>query len=748
MFKQVVYLLTFCFFLISCQKDESLVHQPQDIINEPVAFNPGGLNENNILNHLQSTAGYFDIDSSVNEIRWDLAEALDVENYEQTVAYLPVIAISNQTVVDLVKVIVTGSNLELFLFSNSFSNNDVIETFTHFQKKMVDPTRRIFKAYNVSDTGVSSRGIYDCYVHVVITLEIYIVTLPDGSVAEKYVYNPTAEIICNSVFTNIEIVPVEDLSGSSCCTGGGGGGDGDPMDIHSSFSACTDSLGIDFGSNTAIASVWHSMCGCEGMALQLISQGILDEMSNIYGDNLDGNNCAFRCSKIYEYISLSSMIEEIKVPCSEDSPTLGDIISEIYSQKTDCTDISLNDATEYMDSTYDDYIFLNSLYDGIYENNVITSTSLANTFNSPGNQTASIHELGGFIGSEMDCNSDDIYKYVPAHIMCLAIDGNPYINCPSFRPTICSIFSEHEISSEEEFISVLNSLEMSPDVSELKDCIKTHILELIEDNPNILIDGCFQNGSIPDISDLASFIPSQEILDIIEDRGEGNWDLQTITDAKGATLNADYFWLEFQTLPTINGIQQSAEETFNYIQQNFQSFDDGCIPGTFNFTSLSIDEPNWLSSNPMGTMFDITIPTNDGTVITSQYDNSPNQCFCWTFTTVFTPDNEGNHPVSGNRQFGLFQESNGNWTFYTRGVDRVTANVLSGLFDAVGFFGADLLWNCIFNNVYDFLDDNSANPLEAKSENYRPKWEIVEDQILDLPLNDLLECIHSETVIR
>lgn len=221
-------------------------------------------------------------------------------------------------------------------------------------------------------------------------------------------------------------------------------------------------------------------------------------------------------------------------------------------------------------------------------------------------------------------------------------------------------------------------------------------------------------------------------------------------------LNVDYFDVTIEHFP--NGMD--GEQFFNFIHQNFGMFDDGCN-SEFNFLD-PMDQESWSSGSPEGTIFSIGIPGNNGSVITSQYDNSPNSCFCWTFTTIFDDEN-GSHPVSGNRQFGLVQNEDGTWSFYIRGVDRTSSSFLinslnpadnsqvlsTELESAIGFNMADLLWNCIIQNIFNYVNDplNGGVATDMSSENIRP--DLREDvdlrnRLLNLDVSDVLECIISK----
>lgn len=85
----------------------------------------------------------------------------------------------------------------------------------------------------------------------------------------------------------------------------------------------------------------------------------------------------------------------------------------------------------------------------------------------------------------------------------------------------------------------------------------------------------------------------------------------------------------------------------------------------------------------------------------------------WYFTTLTTPfldgdDYDGTHPVSGNRAFGIKQNSDGSYTIFTRGVDRVRYRVaeITGniLFDDA-FENADVLWTTFQENLVEFIED-------------------------------------------
>lgn len=83
--------------------------------------------------------------------------------------------------------------------------------------------------------------------------------------------------------------------------------------------------------------------------------------------------------------------------------------------------------------------------------------------------------------------------------------------------------------------------------------------------------------------------------------------------------------------------------------------------------------------------------------------------------------------VSGNRDFGFTKNSNGSYTFFTKGVDRLTSLDLTIVQNATGipFSKADALWTSFQKGVADFVNKNGGNAGASKQEIYRPNWDQV-----------------------
>jgi hypothetical protein len=81
----------------------------------------------------------------------------------------------------------------------------------------------------------------------------------------------------------------------------------------------------------------------------------------------------------------------------------------------------------------------------------------------------------------------------------------------------------------------------------------------------------------------------------------------------------------------------------------------------------------------------------------------------FTFSTITSPL-DYNHPVSGNREFGIFENPNGDgYTFYIMGVDR-QSDWMFALANTFGnsFAKADELWSSIQKNMTNFLNNQGG----------------------------------------
>ncbi|MGB5944417.1 MAG: hypothetical protein WBG71_16145 [Leeuwenhoekiella sp.] len=273
------------------------------------------------------------------------------------------------------------------------------------------------------------------------------------------------------------------------------------------------------------------------------------------------------------------------------------------------------------------------------------------------------------------------------------------------------------------------------------------INQLLEDNPYLLLDiDCDQ---LPNWVALAQHTPPQSVLDKIEQIDEdnitlfGDFDVQYIDDAEGAVVNMDYFPVVIDRLPTnpITGQRFTADGFLEYIRLNINDFVDTDFSSFSpeNEVDTGYDESAiWFSSYPLGAILHIEIPFNDGSVVCSEIENDN-----WIFSTIEAPWDFA-HPVSGNRQIGYEINTDGSYTFFSRGVDRFESQmdyeVADYMFIGQPLNGADSLWISFQQKLQAFcnkpLNDGVANA-SPRSIN-RPNWEDVMNVLKgNRPVSDL-----------
>lgn len=205
----------------------------------------------------------------------------------------------------------------------------------------------------------------------------------------------------------------------------------------------------------------------------------------------------------------------------------------------------------------------------------------------------------------------------------------------------------------------------------------------------------------------------------------GGFDL-SLANARGPVANMDDFSVNIENLPP----GMSAMDLFQEFRKNINSFVDQNIS---TFVPYSSDDVNtWLSNNPLGSMFSIQfydpifgVNIDDGSVITSEYSGGT-----WIFSTAWTPK-DGQHPVSGNREFGFSTNSDGSFTFFTRGVDRITTqfNATAQYFTNSVFGGADKLWSSFQTKLANYVNQNGGQASIVPPIKHRVDWDLVKSYL-------------------
>ena len=264
--------------------------------------------------------------------------------------------------------------------------------------------------------------------------------------------------------------------------------------------------------------------------------------------------------------------------------------------------------------------------------------------------------------------------------------------------------------------------------------IVAQLNEELEENPFLLLDiDCnqIQNWQI-----LAQHTAPQSVQDKIDNLPSSffnDFEIQSLEDANGTVVNLDYFPVNVTTLPKnpSTGIQFSAQEFLEYFRLNINFFvqNSGTTfsPYCQNINpSICQQETNlWNSSNPLGAIIYLDIPGDDGVVVCSEYTSS-----YWYFMTMNAPY-AGNHPVSGTRQFGYEQNSDGSYDFFVRGVDRIDSIIVETMIEefsnADPLMGADLLWYTFQENLKNFVNENNGSSSIPQATINRPNWNDVQD---------------------
>ncbi|MDF2517655.1 MAG: hypothetical protein K0R59_2951 [Sphingobacterium sp.] len=263
----------------------------------------------------------------------------------------------------------------------------------------------------------------------------------------------------------------------------------------------------------------------------------------------------------------------------------------------------------------------------------------------------------------------------------------------------------------------------APSEAELKEQIKDKPFALIPDIPCDIIKKWIETAKFA--VDQSTWDRLTQIENTIKPGGDNSYltNIQNINSAYSTVVNMDYFPITVNLLPLVNGKVATPEQFLEHIRKNINNFVDTDYSEFKPYVYSGVDDTNlWNSSNPKNAVvaIDIGAPDN-GSVIVSKYNSSG-----WTFTTIYEPM-YGQHPVSGNRDFGFTKNSNGSYTFFTKGVDRLTSLDLTIVQNATGipFSKADALWTSFQKGVADFVNMNGGNAGASKQEIYRPNWEDV-----------------------
>lgn len=206
--------------------------------------------------------------------------------------------------------------------------------------------------------------------------------------------------------------------------------------------------------------------------------------------------------------------------------------------------------------------------------------------------------------------------------------------------------------------------------------------------------------------------------------------IQSINDALSTTVNIDYYSVDINKLP--NNFS-SPEQLLHHIRTNINDFVFSYFAEFQPYKWYGINDYNlWNSSNPLNSIIAINIQGPDnGSVIVTKSD--PNK---WIFTTIREPI-YGSHPVSGNREFGFIKNPNGSYTFYTKGIDRLTnaGGTLSQMASDMLRLGlspyerTDKLWKSFQFQIENYINKNGGEAVQNTPFAKHPDWEEIKKVI-------------------
>lgn len=216
-----------------------------------------------------------------------------------------------------------------------------------------------------------------------------------------------------------------------------------------------------------------------------------------------------------------------------------------------------------------------------------------------------------------------------------------------------------------------------------------------------------------------------------------DFQIQRIEAARGEHVNFDEFAVTITQLPTSG--PRTAEDLTAYIRSHLDEFLDDAYA---RFDALEeSDAVAWRDAGTTGALLRFRIPALSSRLGATAYAAEEEAVVVasaigshsFTFSTVsIGPFAPGEHPVSGNRQFGVRGGNGEPLQVYTRGADRVIdgadspstlrrANAAIAS-EATIFGGADALWQSFQRNVKHFVEARGGQARIEAPIMKRPSW--------------------------
>ncbi len=202
----------------------------------------------------------------------------------------------------------------------------------------------------------------------------------------------------------------------------------------------------------------------------------------------------------------------------------------------------------------------------------------------------------------------------------------------------------------------------------------------------------------------------------------GGWHFQPIEDAASARVNLDYYEVSIETLPTIAGRRQTGAELFEIFRNDLDRFIDHTLANFGPYQDA--DKAKWksgaLGSHLVFDIFLAMVPNQPRVARSAEVVLSEKAETRWRFSTGRS-DFHTPHPVSGTREFGFVQRTDGHVVIYTRGADRIS-NRLDEQTEDLIFRGGEDIWERFQQRLYDFVVDHGSTATISSPIVNRPCW--------------------------
>ncbi|MBT1708764.1 hypothetical protein KK062_11040 [Fulvivirgaceae bacterium PWU5] len=187
---------------------------------------------------------------------------------------------------------------------------------------------------------------------------------------------------------------------------------------------------------------------------------------------------------------------------------------------------------------------------------------------------------------------------------------------------------------------------------------------------------------------------------------------QPMSRASGDEMSYDYYSVTISQMPT----NMSMGDVFEHIRANFADFKKGASATEKFGPSKRSEAELWASDNPLTSIMrfvvnpdlpDFDMVREGMAVMATNYTIKGNS-MSWVFTPVYSDQNgDFGHPLAGHRQFGITDNGDGSYTFFTRGID-TPYGVIDNWSSKDIFAGAHELWSNVMNNVTNYVNSNGG----------------------------------------